>query len=163
MTIAALHALLDEKQPEVPHLTARKRKTMNQPPVPAPRPAQEAPSADEAPLPVGQLLAWAIAHPTKGVARKGVQVRELLAQLRTVRAEAERMAQAEAEEQRLLRQLEAVRARKEQLRARKKPTPGVDQAAVREWARANGHDVPARGRVPAPVVQAWHEATGGAR
>ncbi|WP_431969865.1 histone-like nucleoid-structuring protein Lsr2 [Nocardia sp. bgisy134] len=34
------------------------------------------------------------------------------------------------------------------------PRPGV----VREWARANGFDVPRRGRVPADVVAAYQKA-----
>lgn len=35
---------------------------------------------------------------------------------------------------------------------------GVDLAAVREWARANGHTVSARGRVPAAVLEAYSAA-----
>jgi hypothetical protein len=34
-----------------------------------------------------------------------------------------------------------------------------DAKAVREWARRNGHDVPARGRVPSAVLQAYQRAT----
>ena len=37
---------------------------------------------------------------------------------------------------------------------------GVDQAAVRAWARRNGHTVNERGRVPAAVVGAYRAATG---
>ncbi|MEV0048312.1 Lsr2 family protein [Nocardia rhamnosiphila] len=33
-----------------------------------------------------------------------------------------------------------------------------DAKAVREWARSNGHDVPARGRVPSAVLQAYQRA-----
>lgn len=33
-----------------------------------------------------------------------------------------------------------------------------DLAAVREWARANGHDVSERGRVPAAVLSAYDAA-----
>jgi hypothetical protein len=29
---------------------------------------------------------------------------------------------------------------------------------VRDWARANGYDVPDRGRIPASVIQAWRQA-----
>ena len=171
MTIAALRALLDDAQPDVPRhpapqipqIAARKRKIMNQSsPVPGPRSTQEAPSAGQAPLAVGALIAWAIAHDTKSVARKGIQARELLAELRGLYADAERIAKADAEEQRLLQALAAVRARKEQLRPKRK-TSGVDQAAVRAWARANGHTVPDRGNVPAAIVAAWRGATGGAR
>jgi hypothetical protein len=37
---------------------------------------------------------------------------------------------------------------------------GVDQAAVRAWARRSGHTVNERGRVPAAVVEAYRAATG---
>ena len=32
-------------------------------------------------------------------------------------------------------------------------------AAIREWARRNGHNVSTRGRIPADVIDAFHEAT----
>ncbi|MBF4563303.1 Lsr2 family protein [Microbacterium sp. VKM Ac-2870] len=35
---------------------------------------------------------------------------------------------------------------------------GVDLAAVRDWARANGHTVSERGRVPAAVLEAYAAA-----
>ncbi len=35
---------------------------------------------------------------------------------------------------------------------------GVSAAEIREWARANGHDVPDRGRVGADVRQAYDAA-----
>jgi hypothetical protein len=38
---------------------------------------------------------------------------------------------------------------------------GVDVAAVRAWARENGHTVNERGRVPAAVVEAYRAATSG--
>lgn len=34
----------------------------------------------------------------------------------------------------------------------------VSPQVIREWARANGHDVSDRGRVPAEVVAAFHAA-----
>ncbi|MFD0391841.1 histone-like nucleoid-structuring protein Lsr2 [Streptomyces nogalater] len=34
----------------------------------------------------------------------------------------------------------------------------TDPEAIRAWARANGHDVPMRGRIPARVRQAWEQA-----
>ncbi|MEH3077536.1 MAG: Lsr2 family protein [Quadrisphaera sp.] len=37
---------------------------------------------------------------------------------------------------------------------------GADVAAVRAWARENGHTVNERGRVPAAVVEAYRAATG---
>ncbi|MGW3123959.1 Lsr2 family DNA-binding protein [Streptomyces sp. NPDC001107] len=38
----------------------------------------------------------------------------------------------------------------------------VDTNSIREWARANGYDVPLRGRIPAAVRDAWEQATRGA-
>jgi hypothetical protein len=32
-------------------------------------------------------------------------------------------------------------------------------AAIREWARRNGHNVSSRGRIPADVIDAFHAAT----
>lgn len=32
-------------------------------------------------------------------------------------------------------------------------------AAIREWARRNGHKVSTRGRIPADVIEAFHAAT----
>jgi hypothetical protein len=36
----------------------------------------------------------------------------------------------------------------------------ASNAAVREWARANGHDIKERGRVPAVLMAEYHAATG---
>ncbi|MFF0449824.1 histone-like nucleoid-structuring protein Lsr2 [Streptomyces sp. NPDC004609] len=36
--------------------------------------------------------------------------------------------------------------------------PPASTAAVREWARANGYDLPARGRIPAEILEAWDRA-----
>lgn len=38
------------------------------------------------------------------------------------------------------------------------PKSGIDLGAVREWARANGHAVSDRGRVPASVIDAYTSA-----
>ncbi|MFI2226382.1 SMI1/KNR4 family protein [Streptomyces fradiae] len=38
------------------------------------------------------------------------------------------------------------------------PQGPIDAAAVRAWARANGIDVPARGRIPRAVLGAWLQA-----
>jgi len=40
--------------------------------------------------------------------------------------------------------------------------PAIDReqsAAIREWARRNGHNVSTRGRIPADVIDAFHAAT----
>ncbi|MFJ8863643.1 hypothetical protein ACIRD8_35150 [Streptomyces sp. NPDC102451] len=173
MTIAALQRLLDEElpdvprhpAPEIPHITAEKRKFMQQPrPVPGPRTSQEAPTGGAAPLPVGKLLAWAEGHQAKLIVRKGEQARALLRELRGLYAKDEELAEVAAEEQRLERQLAELRSRKEQLRPtpRRSPTRDYVPAEVRAWARSAGVDVPAIGTVPKAVVEAWREATGGA-
>ncbi|WP_274031460.1 hypothetical protein [Streptomyces sp. MMBL 11-1] len=176
MTIAALIRLLDEEQPdvvrhpapEIPQITSRKRKFMQQQPRPVPGPpaSQETPSAGAAPLAVGKLLAWAEAHETRFVARKGEQARALLRDLRGLYAEAEELAQADAEEQRLVEQLAELRARKDRLRPvqkRKSPARDYVPAEVRAWARGAGLDVPTVGTVPNTIVTAWREVTGGAQ
>jgi hypothetical protein len=134
-------------------------------PVPGPRTPQETPTSSAAPLQVGKLLAWAEAHETRFVARKGEQARALLRELRGLYAEAEEIAQADAEEQRLVQQLAELRARKDRLRPRRRTSaPGYDQAVVRAWARDNGHAVSDRGSIPTAVVDAWRAAqAGGAR
>ncbi|MDQ0946051.1 histone-like nucleoid-structuring protein Lsr2 [Streptomyces sp. V1I1] len=50
--------------------------------------------------------------------------------------------------------------------ARRDPEPAppsagraIDGKAVRAWARANGYQVPDRGRIPADVLTAWEQAT----
>lgn len=43
-------------------------------------------------------------------------------------------------------------------RAKSGTATGGDAAAVRAWARDNGHDVPARGRIPAAVKEAYEAA-----
>lgn len=164
MTIAALRLLLDEELPDVPRHpapliphTARKRQTMQQQPspIPGPRTTPQAPPAGAPVVPIGRIIAWAEQHATRSVARKGEQARALMAELRALHAA--------DEEQRLLQQLEELRARKEQLRPapRKAPTRDYVPAEVRAWARAAGLDVPAIGTVPNVIVQAWREQQAG--
>ncbi len=43
-------------------------------------------------------------------------------------------------------------------RGRRASAPARDLSAVREWARANGHAVSDRGRVPAAVLEAYDSA-----
>ncbi|WP_327145847.1 histone-like nucleoid-structuring protein Lsr2 [Nocardia sp. NBC_01327] len=43
-----------------------------------------------------------------------------------------------------------------------KARPAVDReqsAAIREWARRNGHEVSSRGRIQAGIVSAYHDAS----
>ncbi|WP_228978582.1 histone-like nucleoid-structuring protein Lsr2 [Streptomyces sp. DH12] len=36
----------------------------------------------------------------------------------------------------------------------------IDTAAVRRWARDHGHNLPERGRIPGPIIEAWKQAHG---
>ena len=49
--------------------------------------------------------------------------------------------------------------RRPSTRGGRKPST-VDTAAVRTWARENGHDIKDRGRVPADLVAKYQEAVG---
>lgn len=40
----------------------------------------------------------------------------------------------------------------------RKPTSGPTAADVREWAAANGHEVSPKGRIPAPIREAYDSA-----
>ncbi len=44
--------------------------------------------------------------------------------------------------------------------AKKSTGPKRDLAAIREWARSNGHDVSSRGRVSGEIVDAYEAANG---
>jgi hypothetical protein len=42
---------------------------------------------------------------------------------------------------------------------RRRPSPGSDREqlqAIREWARRNGHEVGAKGRIPSTILDAYH-------
>jgi hypothetical protein len=52
----------------------------------------------------------------------------------------------------------AVKSTKKRAARGGRPRRAVDTAAVREWARANGYTVGDRGRIPAPVLEAFRAA-----
>ncbi|MFF7365838.1 histone-like nucleoid-structuring protein Lsr2 [Streptomyces sp. NPDC008125] len=130
------------------------------PPIPAPRPPD--PTATDTPVPIGKLVGWALSHTTQSTAQKGERVHQLLTELRALHTAEQQLAAVDSEEQQLLQQLQEVRARREELRPRRKPAPrDYDSATVREWASANGHAVSPVGVIPTAVVQAWRAATKG--
>jgi hypothetical protein len=45
------------------------------------------------------------------------------------------------------------------VRAGKASIDREQSAAIREWARRNGHKVSTRGRIPADIIEAFHAAT----
>jgi hypothetical protein len=44
------------------------------------------------------------------------------------------------------------------LRPLPEPKTGPSPAAIRDWARRNGLDVPDRGRIPTSIRQAWERS-----
>ncbi|MFJ4329099.1 histone-like nucleoid-structuring protein Lsr2 [Streptomyces tricolor] len=130
-----------------------------------------APAADGS---VEQLLAWAEAHPTAGIRNKAARVRGDLAELTARRAADDAQREAEERVARLTAELEKA---KEDLRAVKAgtqpapvtaPTPirsGLgsgrtreELAAIRTWARANGHQVADAGMIRKAVLEAYDAA-----
>lgn len=170
MTIAALLALLDQEQPQVPSHpapwiphTAHKRKelTMSHQ-VPGPRAGHPAPptAQAEAPLSVAQLLAWAAAHPDKTLRDQAGKARDILDILRARHQAMTELAELGTEAAELEKRLAEVRAREAELNPRKRANAkgrDYEPSEVRTWARAHGHDVPDRGQIPRATLQAWRE------
>ncbi|MEF3117607.1 Lsr2 dimerization domain-containing protein [Streptomyces chrestomyceticus] len=137
-------------------------------------PPPETTGADD---PVEQLLAWAEAHPAAGIRAKAVRIRSDLADLTARRAAdtaqrkaEERVARLKAELERAQEQLRAVKAglRPASTAPVAEPTPiraglssgrtAQELAAIRTWARANGHVVADKGMVPKAVLAAYDAA-----
>ncbi|MDI6413179.1 Lsr2 family protein [Streptomyces albus] len=148
----------------------------------APAAAEDtAPAAADAPPAVGgsveQLLTWAEAHPTASVRNKAARVRTDLAELTARRAAADAQREAEHRVAKLTAELEKA---KKKLRAVKAgahsaPAPATaaaaptraglgsgrtreELAAIRTWARANGHQVADAGMIRKSVLQAYDDA-----
>lgn len=172
MTIAALRALLEEEQPHVlrhpapwiPHTAHRHVENTMSTPVPGPppqAPAPAAPSAAPPPLPVGQLLAWAAAHPEKSLRDQADTARTALDELRARHQGALELQRIETEAEQLEERLAVLRARQAELAPPPKKTRrprDYDAGVVRAWARERDMAVPDRGQLPAAVLAAWRRA-----
>jgi hypothetical protein len=137
-------------------------------------PAADAGATPTADGSVEQLLAWAEAHPVAGIRNKAARVRGDLAELTARRAADDAQREAEERVAKLTAQLEKA---KEQLRAVKAgahpasvpaavaPTQirvglgsgrtRTELAAIRTWARANGHQVADAGIIRKTVIEAY--------
>lgn len=166
MTIAALRALLDEEQPWVrrhsapwiPH-TAHKRTEHDVPyDTPAPQGAHPSTRVDEETASLSQLLRWADDHQDKAVRDQGERVAASLTFLRQRWEADQELTAITTEKEKLQKRLAELAAREAQI-APKKAAKVRDHepAVVRAWARAQGIDVPALGRVPKHVVDAWRQ------
>ncbi|MEW2635969.1 histone-like nucleoid-structuring protein Lsr2 [Streptomyces sp. NPDC048389] len=130
---------------------------MNQPPAPA---------ADQGDAPswtVGKLLAWADAHSSKTIRTHSAKAREHIEALRGQLLADHEIAKLDAEAARLEQQLAEVREKRAGLQPGKARAPRSYHAAtVRAWAKEQGIDCPAPGRVPAAIVDQWRTTQAGA-
>jgi hypothetical protein len=119
-------------------------------------------AAEPKPIPVAQLLKWGDEHPDPEVQDQAARARAALTGLRRRHAADEELAAIDSEEEQLAKRLAALQARKAELAPAKakKPRKPVDYPAaeVRAWAKGQGIDCPATGRVPRAVVDAWRAA-----
>jgi hypothetical protein len=152
--IAALREHLDQLDDVEPEPSERTSAMDNA--IPSPRPAEP----KQAPLPVGQLLAWAADHTDAKIRKAAVQARTALDTLRVQHHAEEQVKSIDAEAADLEARLAWLREQKAALAASKKTTPARDYepADVRAWAATAGIDAPAHGRVPKAVVDAWRAA-----
>ncbi|MGN7139051.1 WhiB family transcriptional regulator [Streptomyces pseudogriseolus] len=115
-------------------------------------------------LPVDQLLEWGDAHTDPEVQDQAARARAALVGLRRRHAADAELTASTSEAEQLEKRLAELRAREAELTPAKKTTKkkavqrDYEPAAVRAWAKENGVDCPASGRVPKKVVDAWRKA-----
>lgn len=125
--------------------------------LPAPAPAQApGPERETERIPVGELLAWADKHQDPAIQDQSARVRVGLAGLRARHQADRELAAITTEAEQLEQRLTEIRRRQSELQPKRARTRrDYDTAEVRAWARANGHTVTDRGKIPAPVLEAW--------
>ncbi|MGC4918680.1 Lsr2 family DNA-binding protein [Streptomyces albogriseolus] len=115
-------------------------------------------------LPVDQLLEWGDAHTDPEVQDQAARARATLVGLRRRHAADAELTAITSEAEELEQRLAELRARQAELTPAKKATKkqavqrDYEPATVRAWAKDNGVDCPATGRVPKAVVEAWRTA-----
>jgi WhiB family redox-sensing transcriptional regulator len=124
--------------------------------IPNPRPAEP----KQAPLPVGQLLAWAADHTDAKIRKAATQARDALDTLRARHHADEQLKSIDEEAAALERRLALLREQKAALAGKPKPAAPRDYEPVdvRAWAATQGIELPPRGRVPQAVVDSWRKA-----
>ncbi|MFZ4206804.1 WhiB family transcriptional regulator [Streptomyces griseoincarnatus] len=115
-------------------------------------------------LPVDQLLEWGDAHTDPEVQDQAARARVALVGLRRRHAADAELTAITSEAEELEQRLAELRARQAELTPAKKTAKkqavqrDYEPATVRAWAKDNGVDCPASGRVPKTVVEAWRKA-----
>lgn len=132
-----------------------------------PPPAAE---AARTPVPVAGLLKWAEQHGTSRAKTLAARVREQLLELRALHASDSARQEAAAKVARLTAELEAAKVELREVgRSKAAPADAVATspdrkaylAAVRTWARANGHELSDYGQIRHDIEAAYLAATGG--
>ncbi len=127
-------------------------------------PAASSPSEIAEALPVDQLLEWGDAHSDPEVQDQAARARVALVGLRRRHAADAELTAITSEAEELEQRLAELRTRQAALAPAKKATKKAavqrdyEPATVRAWAKDNGVDCPATGRVPKAVVEAWRTA-----
>ncbi|MYS40660.1 hypothetical protein GTY23_05260 [Streptomyces sp. SID5998] len=133
-----------------------------------------APAVDDS---VEQLLAWAETHPTAGIRNKAARVRADVAELTARRAADDAQRKAEERVAQLTAELEKAKENLRAVKAGAHPAPAApataltpirsglgsgrtreELAAIRTWARANGHQVADAGMIRKAVLEAYDAA-----
>lgn len=125
---------------------------------------------------VEQLLAWAETHPTAGIRNKAARVRADVAELTARRAADDAQREAEERVAQLTAELEKAKENLRAVKAGAHPAPAAataptpirpglgsgrtreELAAIRTWARANGHQVADAGMIRKAVLEAYDAA-----
>jgi len=126
---------------------------------------------------VEQLLAWAETHPTAGIRNKAARVRADVAELTARRAADDAQRKAEERVAQLTAELEKAKENLRAVKAGAHPAPAApataptpirpglgsgrtreELAAIRTWARANGHQVADAGMIRKAVLEAYDAA-----
>jgi hypothetical protein len=163
-------AAVTEPENDAPAPDGDTEEAGNPTPTPTPTPAATATVLNLADIEV--LLPWAEQHPLASVRSKAARIRQDLADLDQRRATEQATAEAEERIAKLRADLKAEEDRLRQLKAggprvaaaTEAPTPirsatgkrsREELAAIRTWARENGHQVATAGVIKASIIDAY--------
>ncbi|MFI0915474.1 Lsr2 family DNA-binding protein [Streptomyces abikoensis] len=135
-------------------------------------PAQSQQPGTTPPIGIENLLAWAEHHTAASIRNRAARIRADITELRSrhaseqvTREAEERVARAKAELEAAMADLRTVKAsgRTSTAESVTEPTPMLRRskeqlAAIRTWARANGHTVADQGMIPKKIVAAYDAA-----
>jgi hypothetical protein len=115
-------------------------------------------------LDIEELLGWADKAGVNRAAMLAERIRSATSELRSMAKRQGEIAQRKAIVAALEKQLAKARAElHESTGEKRRPADGAparkgETAQIRAWAQANGYEVALLGRIPAPIVEAYHAA-----